>query len=226
MDWLLSEWSWQNTPLAEPPADFDRHDTLHLTSYIVNQLRTAKHNDVRDLIESSKSLQRLIRLKELRRNGNKIAPGIELDRQQKMSALAAFVIVPQANTEPCKQCQNKKLRGPCAECVAAGDHLFSGACTNCQFSSSAAACSFYNGTTSKGKKRARRASSEFNGDRCIFDPTPEMLEEMTTAELERAMRKIGDELRCREVPPGPDRRKRPNKFRRNLNNGHISSSEG
>ncbi|XXH05970.1 hypothetical protein Hte_012414 [Hypoxylon texense] len=98
--------------------------------------------------ERAQGLKRLIRLKELRENGEKKPPKIDLDRQLKMSALTAFVTITQTNTESRKQCSNKKSRGPCVECIAGGDDLFKGAYTNCQFSSTASACSFY-----KGKKR-------------------------------------------------------------------------
>ncbi|KAI1086990.1 hypothetical protein F5B19DRAFT_487054 [Rostrohypoxylon terebratum] len=96
-------------------------------------------------MDDESELERAIELKELRENGKKVLPKLDLDRQQKMSALAAYITIKGNNLESCHQCQNKKSRGPCTLCVANGPELFSGACTNCQFSSTASACSLYRG---------------------------------------------------------------------------------
>ncbi|OTB17354.1 hypothetical protein K445DRAFT_315998 [Daldinia sp. EC12] len=98
------------------------------------------------------TIARLITLKELRDKGAMVLPKLDLDRQQKMSALAAFLTVEKKNTDSCKQCRSRKSRGPCSECIAGDDDLFNGACTNCQFSSTASACSFYKGKL-KGRLR-------------------------------------------------------------------------
>ncbi|KAI0381388.1 hypothetical protein F5Y04DRAFT_255370 [Hypomontagnella monticulosa] len=64
-----------------------------------------------------------------------------------MSSLAAFLTLDRVNTKPCQQCQNQKSKGPCRECIAGGPTRFNGACFNCQFSSTASLCSFYQGTS-------------------------------------------------------------------------------
>ncbi|KAI4870806.1 hypothetical protein F4820DRAFT_145356 [Hypoxylon rubiginosum] len=194
----LSNWIWAGTALEKPGQDFDNNDSLQLTSHAVDQLRSAEYNDVRELIEAVPVLPRLIKLKELRENGRKVTPKLKLDRQQKMSAIAAFVTIPQVNTESCQQCKNKKSRGPCSECVAGGGHVFNGACTNCQFSSTASACSFYIAATGKSRKRARKGSSEGDEDGRNFDLTTEILKQRSTAELEIWIGLIKEEIESRE----------------------------
>ncbi|KAL7627840.1 hypothetical protein AAE478_002035 [Parahypoxylon ruwenzoriense] len=144
----LDNWRWQDQPLESPPEDVDPNNSLELTSWVLDQLRSSRYNDSRDLIEAGKTIKRLVELKQLRESGEKVLPKIELERQQKMSAFAAFLTLDQVNTSPCKQCTSKKSRGPCKNCVAAGPEYFNGACFNCQFSSTAAGCSFYAGKIS------------------------------------------------------------------------------
>ncbi|KAI2618058.1 hypothetical protein GGS26DRAFT_391863 [Hypomontagnella submonticulosa] len=200
----LGSWKWNDTALTAPEGEVSLEDPLEYTSSIVDRLRGSLYNDVRELIESKKNLTRLIELKTLRQHGFKTFPKIELDRQQKMSALAAYVTIDQSNSAPCKQCQNKKSRGPCTLCIAGSTNLFNGACTNCQFSSTASLCSFYKGKAGKSKKGK-------DGDDSEFDITVERLENATTRTLEIWEKMIQDELERRErrqISGSPNKRRR------------------
>ncbi|KAI1655885.1 hypothetical protein F4813DRAFT_391167 [Daldinia decipiens] len=202
----LSSWKWQEEDLVAPDEDVDFNNTLELTSWIVDQLRACPYNDVRSLIEKKKNITRLVQLKQLREKGTIVHPKLHLERQQKMSALAAFVTIDKVNSDPCKQCLHTKSRGPCAECVAGNNNLFNGACTNCQFSSTASACSFYEGKNRKAKKHGRSTSNDDHSSERFY-LTPEVLEELTTRELERWRNMIENELDIRNVSCST--RKRP-----------------
>ncbi|KAI1645824.1 uncharacterized protein F4817DRAFT_366398 [Daldinia loculata] len=193
----LSSWKWQEKDLVAPDEkDVDFGNPLELTSWIVNQLRACPYNDVRTIIEKHKTITRLVQLKELREKGAVTQPKLYLDRQQKMSALAAFVTIDKVNSGSCQQCLHRKSRGPCAECVAGSNSLFNGACTNCQFSSTAAGCSFYEGKSRKAKKRSRSTSDDNNPNKRFY-LTPEVLEDLTTRDLERWRNMIENELDIR-----------------------------
>ncbi|KAI1463747.1 uncharacterized protein F4812DRAFT_463576 [Daldinia caldariorum] len=148
----LSWWNWQGEDLQLPDDDIDLNDALQLTSVVVDQIRVCRFNDARSLIEERKDIVRLICLKELRERGEVTLPKLDLTRQQKMSALAAYLTIDQENSSPCQQCLSRRSRGPCVECVAGDETLFNGACTNRQFSSSAAACSLYKGEISDERR--------------------------------------------------------------------------
>ncbi|KAI0848407.1 hypothetical protein F5Y00DRAFT_238292 [Daldinia vernicosa] len=205
----LSSWKWQEKGLVAPDESVDEGvdfgNPLELTSWIVNQLRVSSFNDVRTIIEKHKTITRLVQLKQLREKGAVTQPKLHLDRQQKMSALAAYMTIDKVNSGPCQQCLHRKSRGPCTECVAGSNNLFNGACTNCQFSSTAAGCSFYQGKRRKDKKRSHSTSDD---DRSTgrFYLTPEVLEDLTTRELERWKNMIEDELDLRNPSSA---RKRP-----------------
>ncbi|KAI2622540.1 hypothetical protein GGR54DRAFT_68806 [Hypoxylon sp. NC1633] len=201
----IGSWSYEGRPLEEPHHPPDQTDSLALSTWVVDQLRKSHFNDVRNLIEAGMVLQRLIEPKELRENGQKVAAKVALDRQQKLSALAAFLTVTQVNSSPCQQCKNRKSRGPCNTCVAGGPDYFNGACCNCQYSSTASACSFYKGKT---KKRRRRSSSSSEDDQGRYRLTTEMLAEFSTREIERMMRMMEDEINSREAPCAPNKRSR------------------
>lgn len=143
----LSHWHWLGVPLDHENAvePVDKSNSLALTTWIVDQLRKSDKQDVRDFIEGEKDLKRLIELKEIRENGSKIWPNVELTRQQRMSAFAAFLTLDRVNADSCQQCQNRRSKGPCKECISGGPEVFNSACYNCQFSSTATNCSFYTG---------------------------------------------------------------------------------
>ncbi|OTB01997.1 hypothetical protein M426DRAFT_13988 [Hypoxylon sp. CI-4A] len=50
--------------------------------------------------------------------------------------------------------------GPCKECIAGDSSLFNGACTNCQYSSTASNCSFYTGKPRDQTKKRKRGARE------------------------------------------------------------------
>ncbi|CAJ2509333.1 Uu.00g143590.m01.CDS01 [Anthostomella pinea] len=64
-------------------------------------------------------------------------------RQEREISLAAYVTKNPANDVSCTQCISLLSKGPCEECVSVGPNTFNGACTNCQYKSTASRCSFY-----------------------------------------------------------------------------------
>ncbi|KAI1213294.1 uncharacterized protein F4807DRAFT_257690 [Annulohypoxylon truncatum] len=204
----LSQWTYKGRPLEPAQEPVENTDKFGLTCLVVDQLRKSRYNDVREIIEANgQIILRLIDLKVLRESGKRIWPKLELDRQQKMSALAAYLTVASSNDDSCKQCLNRKSRGPCVECVAAGPDTFSGACTNCQFSSTASACSFYSGRAVKNRKRARKNDDDDNSDSDRFSLTADLLEQATTRELERWRKLIEDEILSREAAHASHKRR-------------------
>ncbi|KAI1387326.1 uncharacterized protein F4822DRAFT_406152 [Hypoxylon trugodes] len=142
----LTSWKWEGIPLPkleEQPDEPHLLSSIDLTSWVVNQLRTSRYNDVRDIIEGKKDLVRLIELKERRERGDKVTATIQLTRQQRFSSSAAYLVTEPTNKEPCQQCNSRSSSGPCALCIAGGPELFTGACTNCQYSSNASKYTFY-----------------------------------------------------------------------------------
>ncbi|KAI1798647.1 hypothetical protein F4811DRAFT_558628 [Daldinia bambusicola] len=195
----LSWWNWQGEDLQLADEEVDLNDALQLTSVVVDQIRACSFNDARRLIEERKDIVRLICLKELREKGEATLPKLDLTRQQKLSALAAYLTIGKENSGPCQQCLSWRSRGPCVECVAGGKSLFNGACTNCQFSSSA-------GTGRKTKKRSRSPSCEATPS--LSSLTPEAIRELSTRELERWMNMITNEIALRQLPYPSEKRRR------------------
>ncbi|KAI1470025.1 uncharacterized protein F4812DRAFT_457423 [Daldinia caldariorum] len=197
-----------------PPLNTSKETTASITSSENeppgSPRRKAHTGDWRPrLSEKGKGMeiQRLIEPKAIRQKGEVVYPEIELGRQQQMSAIAALLTVEATNTTPCNQCVHVKSRGPCKECVAGPPTLFSGACTNCQYSSTASHCSFYK-PNKRGKKRARTAESEERESSGGFVLDRETLDALTTAELEEYKTMIIKEINRRRLARIPTSRTR------------------
>ncbi|KAI8965798.1 hypothetical protein F5Y11DRAFT_311465 [Daldinia sp. FL1419] len=197
----LMTWTWNGKPLTLPMGDVDPADSLELTAFAVDQIRKCKFNTVRGIIEEVTDLKRLIELKEVRVKGEKTLAEFDLmARQQRHSAIAAYLTLEPTNTSPCTQCQSARSTGPCKYCIAGPPNLFNGGCTNCQYSSTSSKCSFnLNSEKTNKKKRGRSDSMDSDSNAGKFVLDEEMLQELTTRELEGYKNLIENELDKRSL---------------------------
>jgi len=126
-------------------------DGTELAGWLIAHLKVSKYNDVQEIVESRTALARLPELKVFRVQGVRTKATLNVARQQALNATAAHLLMERVNKKPYETCTSKRNRGPFALCVSVGEDTFSGACTNCQYSSGAGKCSL----KGPSKKRAR-----------------------------------------------------------------------
>ncbi|KAI1505201.1 hypothetical protein F5X99DRAFT_274816 [Biscogniauxia marginata] len=210
----LAWWSNGKHSLSQLASGKPDDDPAVLTRDMVDDLRNSQYNDVREILEYKPQIARMLEPKEYRKNGARVTAKLAHSRQQQQSAFAAYIMLPKVNTTSCDQCQSKKSTGPCLHCIQPGPNYFRNACTNCQASSTASACSFYTG---KKKRKAttvqitddvdndvhddddsQRGTKRVRG--VLFDRFPQaMLENATSRQLELWRNQCEDELAERDA---------------------------
>ncbi|KAI0189635.1 hypothetical protein EV127DRAFT_408829, partial [Xylaria flabelliformis] len=127
----FAEFKWENKELCQdsqiPPSLKQCGSDAQRTAYVVNFLRQSTSNDARKVMDTQKNILRLVKLKQIWEQGQKVNTKFDLARGERERATAWYLFERKTNNEACQQCQARNSKGPFIECVASGDNVATGA---------------------------------------------------------------------------------------------------
>ncbi|RYP03649.1 hypothetical protein DL764_005028 [Monosporascus ibericus] len=210
---------WDTGLLVAAPDSVDKQSTNEeVTAYWLERIRNSTFAKALDIVEEREVVLRLLEPFEYRVGNKWTAATFNIGRDHQAQALAAYILLPSKNKEPCVQCSSHKSRGPCLDCLSFGNDWFGRACSNCKYSGTPQNCSFFKERVAEEEKQKRADRFEEmrnNPDKIWF--TQDDLKDHLASELEELADIIQSELNeraSRRAMPGKSPAKTPAKRQR------------